>query len=210
MKIVASITDSSQAASAVEQGADMIEIRLDLIESDGARQAASCRNAVSVPIIATLRSAHEGGKYFGDAVEWYKRVQQVVPFSDYIDVEQRFAVHAAHLRAGGKKIIASFHADRMVPLSGLFELERHLRTFGDIVKIIVTPQNEEDLIELITFTHAVKQPVCTGVMGDRFQYARAILPLFGSELVYCNVGAPTAAGQYTVEEFVRLQTMLGR
>ena len=37
--------------------------------------------------------------------------------------------------------------------------------YGDIVKIIVTPQNEEDIIESIAFTHAVKKPVCTGVMG---------------------------------------------
>jgi 3-dehydroquinate dehydratase-1 len=46
------------------------------------------------------------------------------------------------------------------------------------------------------------------VMGDRFRYARAILPLFGSELVYCSVGTPTAEGQYSVEEFTQLIQLL--
>lgn len=209
MNIVASITDSSQAASAVEQGADMIEIRLDLIESDGARQAASCRKAVSVPIIATLRSAHEGGRYFGDSKEWYKRIQQVVPFSDYIDVEQRFAIHAAPLRTGGKKIIASFHADQMVSLSGLFELERELRAFGDIPKIIVTPQNVDDVIDLISFTQAANKPICTGVMGARFRFTRLILPFFGSVFVYCHAGIPTADGQYSVAEAKAAMALFG-
>jgi len=87
-------------------------------------------------------------------------------------------------------------------------MERELRAYGDIVKIIVTPANAEDVIELIAFTHAVKGPVCTGVMGTQFRYARAILPLFGSELVYCHAGTATASGQYSVQEFVRLMELL--
>ena len=41
-------------------------------------------------------------------------------------------------------------------------------------------------------------------MGKEFRYARAMLPFFGSELVYCHMGAATADGQYSVEEFVDL------
>jgi len=46
------------------------------------------------------------------------------------------------------------------------------------------------------------------VMGAQFRYARAILPLFGSELVYCNVGTATATGQYSVAEFTRLMDLM--
>jgi 3-dehydroquinate dehydratase-1 len=97
----------------------------------------------------------------------------------------------------------------MVPLHILFVMERELRAYGDIPKIIITPQNEDDVIDLIAFTRAASKPICTGVLGDRFRYARAILPLFGSELVYCSVGTPIAEGQYTVEEFRTLLRMLG-
>jgi 3-dehydroquinate dehydratase-1 len=96
----------------------------------------------------------------------------------------------------------------MLPLHILFVLEQELRSYGDIPKIIVTPTNEDDLIDLIAFTRAAKKPICTGVMGAQFRYARAILPLFGSAFVYCHTGVPTAEGQYSVEEFVTLAKML--
>jgi len=33
-----------------------------------------------------------------------------------------------------------------------------------MVKIIVTPSHEDDIIDLIAFTHAIKKPISTGVM----------------------------------------------
>jgi 3-dehydroquinate dehydratase-1 len=97
----------------------------------------------------------------------------------------------------------------MLSLTELFQLERDLRVFGDIPKIIVTPQSEDDLVDFISFTCAAKKPICTGVMGSHLRYARAILPLFGSEFVYCHTGNPTAEGQYSVKEFVQLRDLLG-
>ncbi len=167
-----------------------------------------CREQVTLPLIATLRSAAEGGRYFGNADEWMERLAPVIPFVDYVDIEQRFSAQAPAIRAVGKQVIASVHEGRMLPLAELFQLDRNLRAFGDIPKIIVTPADEDDLIDLISFTRAVKKPVCTGVMGSQFRYARAILPLFGSEFVYCHTGSPTAEGQYSVAEFVELRKLL--
>jgi 3-dehydroquinate dehydratase I len=209
MKIVAALTDPSQAAVAQEQGADIIELRLDLFEGDLADHTRRCREQVTLPIIATLRSAQEGGRYFGNADEWMQRLSPIVPLVDYIDIEQRFSDNAPAICAVGKKVIASCHEARMLPLAELFQAERNLRAFGDIPKIIVTPQDEDDLIDLISFTTAAKKPICTGVMGTQFRHARAILPLFGSEFVYCYVGTPTAEGQYSVVEFVQLRKLLG-
>ena len=209
MKIVAALTDPAHAVMAQEQGADAIELRLDLFEGDLVEHTRRCRNEVTIPIIATLRSAQEGGQFFGNAEEWMERLSPLVPLVDSIDIEQRFSAYAPALRAVGKKVIASVHEGRMLSLSELFQTERELRVFGDIPKIIVSPQNEDDLIDLISFTSAVKKPVCTGVMGSQFRYARAILPLFGSEFVYCHTGSPTAEGQYPVAEFVQLRNLLG-
>jgi 3-dehydroquinate dehydratase-1 len=209
MKIVAALTDPAHAVMAQEQGADAIELRLDLFEGDLVEHTRRCRKEVTIPIIATLRSAQEGGQFFGNAEEWMERLSPLVPLVDSIDIEQRFSAHAPALRAVGKQVIASVHEGRMLSLSELFQTERELRVFGDIAKIIVSPQNEDDLIDLISFTSAVKKPVCTGVMGSQFRYARAILPLFGSEFVYCHTGNPTAEGQYSVAEFVQLRELLG-
>ena len=208
MKIVAALTDPGHAVMAQEQGADLIELRLDLFGGDPVGQARRCREQVTLPLIATLRSAQEGGRYFGNAEEWMNRLSPLVPLVDYIDIEQRFSAHAPALRAAGKQVIASCHEGRMLTLTELFQIERDLRVFGDIPKIIVTPQTEDDLIDLISFTVAAKKPICTGVMGAQFRHARAILGLFGSEFVYCHTGIPTAEGQYSVVEFVQLRKLL--
>jgi 3-dehydroquinate dehydratase I len=208
MKIVAALTDPADASLAVRQGADIIELRFDLMETDPVEAVRQCRSHSSLPIIATFRSAREGGRFFGNGDEWEAKIKPLLPLVDYVDVEQQFVRNAVCVKEAGKMIIASHHAPIMMPLPVLFVLERELRSYGDIVKIIVTPQNENDIIELIAFTHEIKRPVCTGVMGSRFRFARAVLPLFGSELVYCHVGKTTAEGQYSVEEFVQLKKLL--
>ncbi len=96
----------------------------------------------------------------------------------------------------------------MISLHDLFMLERELRTYGDMVKIIVTPGDEDDIIDLISFTHTIQKPLVTGVMGIQFRYARAILPLFGSQLVYCSAGTATADGQYSIQDFIRLMGLM--
>jgi 3-dehydroquinate dehydratase-1 len=209
MKIVAALTDPAHAVMAQEQGADLIEFRLDLFGSDPVEKAKSARGDVTLPVIATLRSVQEGGQFSGNAEEWMNILSPIIPLVDYIDIEQRFSAHAPAIRAAGKQVIASCHEGRMLSLAELFQTERNLRSFGDIPKIIVTPQDEDDLIDLISFTSAAKKPVCTGVMGLHLRHARAILPLFGSEFVYCHTGNPTATGQYSVAEFVQLRKLLG-
>ena len=208
MKIVAALTDPTHAVLAEEQGADIIELRLDLFSGDLLEQVSRCREQVTLPLIATLRSAQEGGRYFGNAEEWKEKLSPLIPLVDIVDIEQRFSTNSPLIRIAGKQVIASCHDERMLPLAELFQVERNLRAFGDIPKIIVTPKSEDDLIDLISFTRAVKKPVCTGVMGSEFRYARAILPLFGSEFVYCHTGNPTAEGQYSVTEVVQLRKLL--
>jgi len=208
MKIVAALTDPTLASQAQEQGADMIELRFDLIEGDPVRSVDICKKVSTLPIIATLRSAQEGGQFFGDTVSWYEKMRPLIPLVDVVDIEQQFEPYALLVKEAGKTIIASCHCGDMMMLPELFDKERKLRQYGDIVKIIVTPENKDDIIDLIAFTHAVKKPLCTGVMGGHFRYARAILPLFGSEMVYCHVGTATAEGQYSVQEFVALMKLL--
>jgi 3-dehydroquinate dehydratase-1 len=208
MKIVAALTDPSHAAGAEAQGADLVELRLDLMGGDPGEILRQYRKDCTLPVIATLRSAPEGGRFFGSADAWMEKIRLVIPHADYIDIEQQFSRHAPAVRAAGRTIIASYHTGAMIALASLFDKERELRAYGDIPKIVLTPKTEADLVELVTFTEAAKKPVITGVMGSEFRYARAILPLFGSAFVYCHTGDPTAVGQYSVEEFVQLKKLL--
>ncbi len=208
MKIVATLTDPAHAAGAARQGADLVELRVDLYEGDLVQLVRSAKAVSSLPVIVTLRSAQEGGRFFGTADGWMKNVEPLLPFADYIDIEQSFAQHAPAIRQAGKKVIASYHTGGMPPLPELFLMERELRVYGDIPKIVVTPRDDADLVELLAFTQAASKPVITGVMGSRFRHGRAVLPLFGSEFVYCHTGTPTAEGQYSVGEFIQLRKLL--
>ncbi|WAC04177.1 MAG: type I 3-dehydroquinate dehydratase [Methanoregula sp.] len=208
MKIVASLTDPCQIPAAA--GADLIEIRLDLCEGDVLKRVRECREQARLPVIATLRSAEEGGRFKGDSGDWIRVIRPVLPHVDYVDIEQRFSTHADVVRAKDVAVIASYHTKDMPSLFELFGRERELRAYGDIPKVVATPRNEEDIIEMISFTHAARKPVITGVMGEGFRYARLILPLFGSEFIYCHAGAPTADGQYSVAEAKEAMKLLDR
>ena len=209
MKIVAALTDPAHAGKAKKLGADIIELRIDLYDGDLLKIVKKAKAACGLPVILTLRSAQEGGQFFGTPEEWMAKLAPLLPYADYVDVERQFANNVPAIREAGKKIIASHHSGQMVPLYILFVMERELRVYGDIPKIVVTPQGDEDVLELLAFTQAAHKPICTGVMGGEFRHARAMLPLFGSEFVYCHMGEPTAAGQYSVQEFVELRRILG-
>ena len=210
VKIVASLTDHRDAPAASAAGADLIELRLDLMDGDVLKGVQECHRLTGLPVIATLRSIQEGGNYSGTPDEWLRVILPIIPYADYIDIERRFSAHADAIRTHDVGIIVSCHTPEMPSLFELFGLERELLAYGDIPKIVVTPRHEEDIIELISFTHAAKKPVCTGVMGAGFRYARLILPLFGSEFVYCHAGTPTAEGQYSIAEVKEAMRLLGQ
>jgi len=208
MKIAASVTEPSGVHRAVEDGADIIELRLDLFSGDPVEGAASVRELTDLPVIATLRSVQEGGKFMGDPDRWMEITEAVLPYADYVDIEARFQEHASRVKDAGKTVIASAHIPEMPALPELFALERMLRSFGDIPKVAVAPATLDDVVNLVSFTHAAAKPVCTSIMGAGFRNIRAVLPLFGSEFVYCHVGKATAHGQYSVAEFRELARLM--
>ncbi len=121
MKIVAALTDPALASLAQEQGADMVELRFDLIEGDPVSSVILCKNVCSLPVIATLRSAREGGQFFGDTASWYEKICPLLPMVDMVDIEQQFEPYACFVKEAGKKIIASHHCSDMMMLPELFD-----------------------------------------------------------------------------------------
>ncbi|MDG6256424.1 MAG: type I 3-dehydroquinate dehydratase [Methanomicrobiaceae archaeon] len=208
MKLVVSVPDLDALFRAVAAGADAIEVRLDLLPEPDHKGVRETLATIATPRIITLRSAAEGGAFRGTAEEWRERLEPWLAFADYVDIERPFAACADAIRGSGATIIASNHRTDMPDPAALRDLERELRGFGDLPKIIVAPACREDALLLLTFTATAKRPVATGVMGEKFRYLRAILPLFGSELVFCHAGTPTSPGQYHIDEMRQLLEML--
>jgi len=208
MKIVATVVNAREAASAARLGPDLVEVRIDLMDTEPAGDLPFIRTAWKGPIILTNRSEGEGGGFRGDPGEWWESLQPLLRFGDFVDVELPFSSFATEIRRQGKKIIASYHTDTMPTVGVLSRTALELRRYGDIPKIVVRPGNEHDLLTLLAFTLEAEKPICTGVLGEAYRYARVILPFFGSELAYTHAGTPAAPGQLSLEDFRKIQALL--
>ena len=198
-RIVVSVATTSDLPAALEADADFIELRLDLLNTDSATLKGLTIDARS--IIVTVRSSTEGGAFSGTAEEWWDLVRPWCERANYIDVERQFAKYSHRVRKCGTKVLGSAHLDHMPSGDELEALLDEINAYADFAKIIVTPNTYDDVLTLVDFTHRnTNRPICTGVMGDEFRFARILLSYVGSALIYCHVGTGTAAGQYNIEE----------
>lgn len=208
MKIVASIQDPDMLDLAVSAKANFIELRLDMMEGDLAGIVELIRARTVLPLIATLRSREEGGRFEDTSDDWFAIIDPLVRHVDLVDIETRYREHAPKIMSQGVQIIASLHRPDMPTRFELEQIESDLRSFGDIPKIAVGLRSQAELLDLLAYTSEAPKPICVSIVGEQFRCARALLPLFGSELAYCHVGTPTARGQYHVEELKQLLEML--
>ena len=207
MRCVVSVVDERGLGTAAALGADLVEVRIDRFERPlDPEILAGVRE--KVPLILTLRTLAEGGRFDGSTEEFVGTLEPLVRPGDLVDIETGHAGVAPRIRRLGAEVIASHHGTSMPARDDLARIERRLRSFGDVPKIVVTPSSERDVLALCAFTLAAERPICTGVMGSSYRYARVLLPLFGSELVYCHAGRPAAEGQYHIADFRRIWALL--
>lgn len=189
--------------------ADLIEIRLDLIQGADPDWVYKITNNFPGNVILTLRSREEGGRFAGTVAEWSDRISQYRGICDYIDIEGRFSPVAPDIhRTGNEKIVASCHMQTMPDSDALQALYIRLVSYGDIPKIAVAPGDEKDLLRFASFTVSAKKPVITSIMGEQFRWARPFLVLLGSAWTYCHAGEEAAAGQYHIDDMKALFSLL--
>ncbi len=220
------------AIRAASDGADMIEIRIDLLDCpprelhspDSQDSLQSLRllfeelnNAVQIPIIATNRISTEGGGFTRSEEERIDILLSVLELVDAVDIELRAdpiyrdrVVQSA--KAAGKRVIISYHDFSATP--GIAEMQKILSECfaagADIAKLAATPQSYDDALRLLKLTreNGSKQ-VCIIGMGAYGAHTRVIAPLYGSVIAYASIEAATAPGQFSVSELAMMMRMLG-
>lgn len=207
-KLIISVSSQQDLRTAIKFSPDLIEIRIDLAGDEKELLFEDCKSHIPIPLIGTIRSTGEGGSFNGSPKEWYEIIRPWIPVCDYIDLERPFSEFSSEIKNSGKKTISSVHLNYMPGEDELFLLEQELRTTGDIPKIIVTPASHEDVLKLARLTLECKKPVITGVMGNKYRWARALCCLFGSYGVFCHAGSPASEGQYHIEEMRQLMSLL--
>jgi len=212
---------------AAEIGADILEIRLDLLEIRDRDIAAEIirkvKSETSLPIIITNRSYIEGGKWGGEEAERIGLIKDLLSLRDgpdavdielSIDEDERDrAIEAA--KNNGKTVIISSHDFSKTPsfVEMKATLEDAFIAGADIAKLAVMPQSMKNVMDLLRVTldfGGAGRAICTIAMGDLGKHTRVIAPFYGSVLTYASVENTilTPPGQLPVDKLKKIMELL--
>jgi 3-dehydroquinate dehydratase-1 len=204
--IVAAIGDmpAESAEKAKKLGADILELRIDLLKVD-ARTALYDIRKTGLPVIITNRMKQEGGAWQESEEERINTLISLLPKADAVDIElcareREMVVKKA--RDTGKTVIISTHDFQKTPDSdAMMKIIRDsIEAGADIAKLAVMPTSLEDILRLLEVTLHSDGDVCVMAMGEMGKHSRVIAPLYGSLMTYGYVGKATAPGQLKVDE----------
>jgi 3-dehydroquinate dehydratase-1 len=212
--IVAAIGNSpvDSARRAKELGADILELRIDLLDSD-ARLALQKIKKTGLPVIITNRIKQEGGAWKGSEDERILKLVSLLHMANAIDIElcarDRDAV-VKKARAAGKTVIISTHDFQKTPVNEVMKgkIRDSIAAGADIAKLAVMPTSLSDVLRLLDVTLQAEGDVCVMAMGDTGRHSRVVAPLYGSVMTYGYVEKATAPGQFRVDELRHILDML--
>lgn len=205
---------------AKESGADVIELRIDLLEGEETRieRLKEFVAMLKMPVIVTNRKKEEGGSFAGteeERIGMLNSILETVAVNavdiEFFSPEEGKTTIVEKAKSLHIPVIFSFHDFKGMPgrsdivkiIAGMYE------EGGKIAKIAVTPRTLSDALLLLDLTHDLSSEgklLATIGMGPVGRHLRVIAPLYGSVLTYGFVeGEEVAPGQFSVEE---LRSML--
>jgi 3-dehydroquinate dehydratase type I len=189
-KIVGVIYEPGQAQQAVEEGADIIEFRVDL--ADDTNGVLRDLDEVSLPVILTNRRVEEGGNA---AMNRREQLTPLISYASIVDIElmapdrdDLIAEAATH----GRPTLLSYHdLDGTPAETVMLEIMRTANGFGDVVKLAVTIEHLRDVPRVLDVSLAVGEEgitFCLVPMGALGSHIRPLMGIYGSSLLYGYVG----------------------
>lgn len=217
-----------RAAALAGQPVDVLEWRVDHLAAaaspDSTLAAARALAAVTdLPVLATLRTAHEGGSFSDDAA--YHPLLTSLARSGLvagIDLETEHGraadvgavIAAAH--EAGIPVVASFHDFAATPPADqiLQRLTRMATTGADVLKVAYMPGSPGDVVALLEATARaaaeLELPLITVSMGPLGVLSRIGGGLVGSAATFASVGEASAPGQVPAGELAPFLAALER
>lgn len=222
----------ARIAQAVEQGADLIEMRLDLMPGISDDQVRTlCREAgPNVRRILTIRSAVEGGQYDGGDDERLSRLIELGPAFDYVDLELetyrcsaniqqklrmalRRAGHASQAdgveqieSAARRRLILSRHDLRQRPRTMQTDFVAMLDCETcDVPKLAWQARSIRDNFEAFELMRTSPKPAIMICMGEDGLLSRVLAKKFGAFAGFASLSedATIASGQVPLQTLRR-------
>ena len=184
---------------------DIAEVRLDEIDAFPENVIALC-GKLKIPVLLTIRSAKEGGKWRGREKDRCALYQAALPHVAAIDVEiesgslKRLAAVAHRFK---KTVVGSYHDfDGTPSIRALRTIVQCGREQGaHIVKIATMIKNPADLVPHFELISTEKRtPLCLIGMGPLGAHTRVSMACMGSCLTYGYVDRPAAPGQFSCKK----------
>lgn len=176
----------------------------------------------NTPLLMTFRTSKEGGEKSIEDTDYAALIIKAAQSGlvDLVDVEVftgdevvKEIIEAAH--AAGVKVIASNHDfDKTPNKDDIVGILRKMQDLGaDIPKIAVMPQNNKDVLTLLSATEEMHseyadRPIITMSMAGTGVISRLCGEIFGSALTFGVANKPSAPGQMSVDELSSVLTLL--
>ncbi|KAG7699323.1 hypothetical protein KL930_004675 [Ogataea haglerorum] len=217
--------DLKEALSDLEEittGCDAVELRVDLLKSydasDVSEQVGLLRNHTSLPIVFTVRSVSQGGR-FPDGN--YEKVQELCELAfklgvGFLDLELSLPEGLLDTLCSKRrftKIIGSHH-----DFAGAFKWDsaewesKHLlarRLNVDVVKFVGMAKEYKDnyLLEQFRESHTEK-PLIAINMGQYGQYSRVVNPVL-TPVTHERLPNASAPGQLSIKQIFQARSLIG-
>lgn len=217
--------------SQVSVGSDAVELRVDLLKdpsSNGdipsfdyvAEQMSFLRSRTSLPLIFTIRTQGQGGRFPDDAhdaaMELYKLALR--SGSEFVDLEIAFPdemLCAVTEMKGHSKIIASHHDIKGELAWGNMSWMKYYNRaleYGDVIKLVGVAKNLDDNAALRKFKTWAEEahdvPLIAINMGDNGQLSR-ILNGFMTPVSHPSLPFKAAPGQLSASEIRKGLSLMG-
>ena len=167
----------------VEQGARLVELRLDYINGEvNLRRLIADRPC---PVVISCRRPVDGGKWSGteDQRQILLRIA-IAEGVEYVDLEEDIA--GAMPRFGKTKRIVSYHDFRKTP-ENLDEIHQRLSSLDpDIVKICTMANHPHDNLRILELARKSKVPTVGLCMGDIGVPTRILAARVGSPFTFAT------------------------
>ncbi len=167
----------------VEQGAKLVELRIDYINGDvNLRRLLADRPC---PVIISCRRAADGGKFAGTEEQRLLLLRAAIAEGvEYVDLEEDVA--ASIPRFGKTKRIVSLHDFRKTP-DDIEAIHRRLCGLDpDIVKIATMANHPHDNLRMLQLTRRSQVPTIGFCMGDVGIPSRILAGKFGAPFTYAT------------------------
>ncbi|XP_010674967.2 bifunctional 3-dehydroquinate dehydratase/shikimate dehydrogenase, chloroplastic isoform X2 [Beta vulgaris subsp. vulgaris] len=203
-----------EVRKAKQEGADMVELRLDYLNSINPCDLQVLLEHSCLSTLVTIRPTWEGGDYKGDEGVRQSALRKAMELgADYIDVELKVADEFFESIDGRENtktaIIVSSHNYINTPsVEEIGDLVARIQATGaDIVKIATTAIDIVDnsrILQLLTYSQI---PMIGIVMGEKGLMSRILSAKYGGFLTFATLedrGSISAPGQPTTKDLLEL------